>query len=86
MPSIAQAINAVPSNPQSLRQLLDAILVDNTELRTELAAAIADLATIRTAFNVAIAKLNLDAGVTDVNYAAAAALTAATPAALTVTS
>ncbi len=40
------------------------------------ASLVADLATVRTALNTAMTKLNADAGVTDTNYAAAAALTA----------
>ena len=41
-------------------------------------AVVADLTSIRTAFNTAIAKLNADAGVTDEDYAEAAALTTTT--------
>ena len=39
-------------------------------------AVVADLTTIRSAFNAVVTKLNADGGVTDTNYAAAAALTA----------
>ena len=39
-------------------------------------AMITDITMLRTALNTAITKLNADAGVTDADYAAAAALTA----------
>ena len=39
-------------------------------------AVVADLTTIRSALNAVVTKLNADAGVTDTDYAAAAALTA----------
>lgn len=48
-----------------------------TDLVAQNNALVADLATVRAALNVAVAKLNLDDGVTDANYAAAAVLTAA---------
>lgn len=47
-----------------------------TDLIAQHNAAVADLATVRTALNTAMTKLNADGGVTDTNYAAAAALTA----------
>lgn len=90
-----------------LKRAFAAAQDDLTELRTELAAAVADLTALRTTVanlvtdmanritnhNTLRAKLNLDAGVTDVDYAAATAqvsaapdaLTATTPAALTLT-
>lgn len=46
------------------------------ELKTDYTALLADVTAIRTSFNTAMTKLNADAGVTDTNYAAAAALTA----------
>lgn len=58
-------------------------VADITALQATLAATQADLATLRTAFNTAMTKLNADAGVTDTNYAADAALTSAAPAAVT---
>lgn len=39
-------------------------------------AVVADLTTLRSALNAVVTKLNADGGVTDTNYAAAAALTA----------
>lgn len=45
------------------------------ELKTDLTALIADVTAIRSSFNTAMTKLNADGGVTDTDYAAAAALT-----------
>ena len=72
---------------REMRPLLDAVLTDLTELRTELAAAVADVARVAGALDTLATKLNADAGVTDTNYGTGnvAALTAATPGALTLT-
>ena len=40
-----------------------------------LTTMLADMAALRTSFNTLVTKLNADAGVTDTNYAAAAAFT-----------
>jgi hypothetical protein len=63
MPSINQACNALPGNQTGV------------ELQKLMSAFLADLTALRTSFNTLVAKLNADAGVTDTNYAAAAALT-----------
>lgn len=88
MASITQATNNVPGGTAGaeLHKALASLLTDVTALRATLLATQADLATLRTAFNTAMTKLNADGGVTDTNYAAAAALTSAAPAALTTTS
>lgn len=65
---------------------LTALIADVTALRTPVAALVTDMATRISDHNTLRAKLNLDAGVTDADYAAATAITAAAPAALTVTS
>lgn len=43
---------------------------ENTEIRALLAAVQADLEALRAKHNALLAKLDLDAGVTDTNYAA----------------
>jgi hypothetical protein len=53
------------------------------ELQTQVTALIADMASRIANHNTLIAKLNLDAGVTDTNYAAATAATTAALAQLT---
>ena len=87
--SIKRRIGAMPSkaDAREVRPLLDAVLTDLTELRTELAAAVADVKRVAGALDTLATKLNADAGVTDTNYATgnSAAITAATPGALTLT-
>lgn len=71
----------------STKVVLAALAADNASLRTQLTALLADVTAIRTAYLVVTAKLDLDATVTDTNYAALgnpAALTAVAPAAATV--
>lgn len=87
MPSIKQGCNnIVPSqNGVELQRVLAAMLADLTATRAEVVKLVADAAVLKAAHDTLIAKLNLDAGVTDVNYAATAAMTAADPAALTTT-
>lgn len=87
MASISQTANAAGDTKvaSNLNAILQAVLVDITALRANQALIQADLATTRTALNTALTKLNADAGVTDTNYATAAALTSAAPSALTVT-
>ena len=58
---------------RALQNVRDAV----NELQTQYTALLADVTAMRTSFNTAMTKLNADAGVTDTNYAAAAALTAA---------
>lgn len=64
--------------------LLAAMLTDITAIRAEVVKLVTDMASRISDHNTLIAKLNADAGVTDTNYAAATAITAAAPAALTV--
>lgn len=86
MPSINQHTNQLGTGAGSeMQKLLSAHLADITALRATVAALVTDIGVLRTAFNTAMTKLNADAGVTDVNYAAAAALTVTAPSALTVT-
>lgn len=55
----------------------NAVQTDYAALRTAYNALQADLAAHRTAYAALVTKLNADAGVTDVDYAAPAALTSA---------
>ena len=70
-----------------LRILLEAALADIVKLRADLvalkAASEANTTALDTALDVLIAKMNLDAGITDANYAAS--LTAMTATTLTST-
>ena len=66
-----------------LKLLLDAILVDLAAQRVAINALVTDMATRITNHNTLRTKLNADAGVTDVDYAAATAITAVATAALT---
>lgn len=52
-------------------KLLNAVLDDNAALRVDVAA-------LDTAMDTLVAKMNLDAGITDADYAGAAALTSTT--------
>lgn len=69
----------------NLNAVLDAIVADLTALRATVAANVVDVAALDTAIDTLIAKLNLDAGVTDADYAGAADLTSSAPSALTTT-
>lgn len=60
-----------------------ALLADVTAIRAEVVKLVTDMASRITDHNTLRAKLNLDGGVTDTDYAAATAITAAAPAALT---
>lgn len=53
-------------------KLLNAVLADNAALRVDIAA-------LDTALDTLVAKMNLDGGITDTDYAGAAALTSTTP-------
>lgn len=65
------------------KALITALLADVTAIRTTVVALVTDMASRISDHNTLRAKLNLDAGVTDVDYAAATAITAVAPAALT---
>lgn len=75
---------SISRDAKEIRALLEADLVDMAALRATVAAAIVDITALDTSIDTLIAKLNLDGGVTDVNYAGAVAMTAAAPSALTV--
>lgn len=65
--------------------VLDALLADITAIRAEVVKLVTDMASRISEHNTLRTKLNADGGVTDTDYAAAAAATAANPAALTTT-
>lgn len=65
--------------------LLNAVLADYTAIRAEVVKLVTDITALRTSYNTLVTKMNADAGITDTNYAAPAAITAAAPAAPTVT-
>lgn len=82
MPAIDEAQVAEHADNNAL---FAAMLADITAIRAEVVKLVTDMGTRITEHNTLVAKLNADAGVTDTNYATAAAITAAAPAALTVT-
>lgn len=88
--SIGQRTNSmsIGVDAAALRALYDAQLADITALRATVATLVTDNATLAAAVDTMAAKLNADGGVTDTDYATgnAAAVTAASPSALTVTS
>lgn len=63
-----------------------ALLADVTAIRAEVVKLVTDMGTRISDHNTLKTKLNADEGVTDTNYAAATAITAGAPAALTATS
>jgi hypothetical protein len=81
---MATKISSIPVDPDVKKVIAD-LHADLTALRATVAALVVDSANRVANHNTLIAKLNLDAGVTDVNYAAATAQTSAAPAALVVT-
>lgn len=86
--SIRNLLQGVPDKrtAQVLERALDAARADSVALRASLVTVKADLTALRTAITGLTAKLDLDAGVTDENYASAldpAALTTTDPAATT---
>jgi hypothetical protein len=87
MASINQSLNAALPNQGATEasKMLSGMLADITAIRAEVVKLVADMATRIANHNTLIAKLNLDDGVTDTNYAAAGAITAANPAALVTT-
>lgn len=74
---------AVDNDKRQLRILLEAMLADITALKATIAALVVDNGNRVANHNTLIAKLNLDAGVTDTNYAAATAATSSAPSDLT---
>lgn len=71
------------TDEQDERTVLNALLADITAIRAEVVKLVTDAAALKSAHDTMATKLNADAGVTDTNYAAVAAMTAAAPAALT---
>lgn len=80
-------IEAILTDLGVLRTPAAASIVDYTAGRAEIAKLVTDITTLATALDTLAAKLNLDGGVTDVDYFRlnAAAITAANPAAVTAT-
>lgn len=77
-------VNAATSRYHAgLNGVLDAIVADLTELRAHMILNVADITALDTALDTLVAKLNADTGVTDTDYAGAAAMTGSDPAALT---
>jgi hypothetical protein len=86
MASINQTCNALPNGAGvELQKVLEGLRADLEATRAEVVKLVADMASRIANHNTLRAKLNLDGGVTDVDYAAATAITAADPAAMTVT-
>lgn len=73
--AINAAINALIADVAAMKLAAD----NGIKAATAETAIIADLATVRTALNAVVTKLNADAGVTDADYAACAALAAVAP-------
>lgn len=77
--------DAVETLVEELKVDYTALLADVTAIRAEVVKLVTDMGTRITENNTLATKLNNDGGVTDTNYAAAAAATAVAPAALTAT-
>lgn len=74
------------SNTQQAEADVDlSLLADITAVRAEVVKLVTDINALRGTVAALVTKLNADAGVTDADYAAPAAITAANPAALTTT-
>lgn len=86
--SITKRVAAIPDNltGRELKKILDTILVDLAAQKVTIDALVTDMASRISNHNTLRTKLNADAGVTDVDYAAATAITAVATAALTTTS
>lgn len=87
--SIGQRTNsmAIAPDASAMRRVLEAQLVDITALRATVATLVTDNAALAAAVDTLAAKLNADDGVTDADYSVVnvAAITAASPSALTLT-
>lgn len=86
--SIAKSTNAMKGSRvnKEVRAMLDAARADLVAIRAEVAKLVTDVGVLDTGLDTMATKLNADATVTDTNYAGAtAAMTAAAPAALTLT-
>jgi len=76
--SIKKRLQAVSSNKDSkeLQFLLTSILTDLTALKTTVDAGVVDITALDTSIDTLIGKMNSDGGITDTDYAGAAAMTA----------
>lgn len=74
---------ATGNDHAAIAALFTSLLADLAAVRAEVVKLVTDVGTRITEFNTLTTKLNADAGVTDTNYATAAVITAAAPAALT---
>jgi hypothetical protein len=81
--ALKKDITATGVNQEELYTFLANVVAAVNELQTQYAAALADLTALRGTVAATNTKLNADAGVTDTNYAAPAALTAVALAQLT---
>ena len=80
----AAALDAIIADLATFKTKVNQVIVDVQSNDTEIVAAVADLLALDTAFDTLIAKMNLDGGITDVDYAASlSAMTAAAPGAPT---
>lgn len=84
--AIRTRYTALRADVTAIRAEVVKLVTDLTATRAEVAKLVTDLGAARTAMNATLAKLDADAGVTGVDYAATnpvPALTAAAPAAIT---
>lgn len=81
--SVVALLQNIRDTLNEIRTGYTANRADITAIRTQVVALIADMATRIANHNTLATKLNADAGVTDTNYAAAGAITAVDPAAVT---
>lgn len=85
--SIKQRMTAIPdgSSAEELRNLLEAVRTDLAAHKVAIDALVTDMASRISNHDTLVTKMNADAGITDVNYASATAITAVATAALTTT-
>lgn len=67
---------------QRIIDAFNSVITDLAAIRTAVNANVVDIAALKSAHDTLATKLNADAGVTDTNYAATAALTGAAVAVL----
>jgi hypothetical protein len=82
-PDLKTALGDVARDLAAVNTPSAALVADVAAIRAQVVALVADMATRISEHNTLVAKLNADAGVTDTNYAVAAAKTAVDPAAQT---
>ena len=90
--NLTDVVNELQTDHATFKTVVDelktdytALLADVTAIRAEVVKLVTDMASRISEHNTLATKLNNDGGVTDTNYAAATAITAAAPAALTAT-